>query len=373
MIVQESIFWNFIRIVWQKKKVFLITFFASMIIMFIVTTLMSKTYKASLTFIVNEESSGFNFTSLISDLPFDLGGMGSSQGDKYVALLNGRKIRDVLIKEFDLHKEYGEDYIEFVYKELDNNIEIMDNLDKTLTINCYFKDSPEKSLQMVNLLYNELYKYSLELNREKSKNYREFLENSLSETYLTLSNLEDSMKTFQIKNRIIKFDEQATFSFQILGELEAQKMIYRIEYDVLKLSASKNNPELIDLKRKLEAIKNTKQRLFQKGEEYTLAFDKMPDLGLTYFRLFREIKIQQEVLKFLLPIVQNARIEEKKETVNIQIIDKPFLPQYKVKPKRLTYMIIVTLLLLLAELFYFALIDAYKKNKEEIDSWVAQG
>ena len=104
-----------------------------------------------------------------------------------------------------------------------------------------------------------------------------------------------------------------------------------------------------------------------------MAFDKMPEYGITYFRLSRDIMIQQEILKILLPIVQNARIEEKKQTVNIQLVDPPFIPQYKAKPKRLTYMIIFSMLVGILELFYFSIMDAYKKNQSEINAWINKG
>ena len=149
-----------------------------------------------------------------------------------------------------------------------------------------------------------------------------------------------------------------------------QNMLYLIEYDYMKGALAVNSPELKELESRLDAIKNTKDKLYTDGEEYIMAFDKMPKLGLTYFRLFREITIQQEILKFLLPVVHNARAEEKKETVNVQVIDAPFVPQYKVAPKRLTYMIVLCMLLFIFEVLYFSIKDAYKNNKEEIQDWV---
>ena len=116
------------------------------------------------------------------------------------------------------------------------------------------------------------------------------------------------------------------------------------------------------MEKKLNAIEQKKNKLYKEGEDYIMAFDKMPVYGLTYYRISRDIMIQQEILKILLPIVQNARIEEKKQTVNIQLVDPPFIPQYKSKPKRLTYMIIFTMIVGIIELFYFALMDAYKKE-----------
>ena len=263
MELKNSLFWNLVRILWQRRKIFFISIFSTAIITFIITTLLPKTYKASLTFIVNEEDTGFNITSILSDLPVDIGGFGTTNVDKYLALLESRKIKDVLIEKFNLWEEYDEEYIEHVYKELSQNIEIKDNLDGTITINTFFKRDPQKSADMAQTIYNELYKVSLILKKEKTKNYREFLEKSLDETYSTLEMLEDSLKIFQIKNRILKFDDQIEFSFKALAELEAQKMIFKVEYDYLKSTLAKNSPELKEVENRLEAINRTKENLYK--------------------------------------------------------------------------------------------------------------
>ncbi len=372
MEIRESIFWNLVRILWQKKIIFIISILGTATLTFIITSLMPKTYKASLTFIVNEDEGGLNVSSLIDDIPLDIGGFKSTNVDKYLAFLNSRKIRDTLIDEFNLWEEYGVDYIEHLYKELNNNINVIDNYDGTVTIECFFKRSPEKAFQMVEKVYNELYKMSLELNQEKSKNYRQYLEKSLDETISKLRLLEDSLKAFQISNRIINFDTQAEYSFTALAGVESQYMQFKIEHDILSNSVNKDNPRLKELKKKIATIDSYKKTLYNDGEDYIIAFNKMPDYGLTYYRLYRDVSIQQTILKFLLPLVHNAKIEENKETVNIQIVDPPFIPQYKYKPKRLVYMIIMVMLIGFIELFYFTLIEAIKKNKKELHSWFSK-
>lgn len=370
MVLNESIFWNFVRILWKRKIFFSVSLLSVALLTFIITSLMPKTYKASLTFIVNEEDKGFNITSLLRELPVDISPLGSTNVDRYLAFLESRRVKDVLIEEFDLWNEYGEEYIEHVYKTLAKNIEIKDNFDGTITISTYFKRYPEKAAQMAQRMYDELYKVSLELRKEKSRSYREFLEKSLKETYSNLAMLEDSLRLFQLKNKVLMFDTQAEFSFKAIAELEAQSLLMSVEYDYLKSTLASSSPELRQIESRLQAIHSTKNNLYKNGEQYILAFDKMPDLGLTYYRLYRDITIQQEILKFLLPVVQNARIEEKKETVNIQLLDAPFIPQYKAKPKRLTYVIVITMLLAIFEVLIFVVYDAYKKNQKEIHDWV---
>ena len=373
MEIRESIFWNLIRILWQRKIIFISSILGIAILTFIVTSLIPKTYKANFKFIVNEEENGLNISSLISDIPFDLGGMGTANVDKYLAFLESRQIKDVLIEKFNLWEEYGEDYIEFIYKKLDENIEIIDNRDGTISVNCYFKRYPEKAAQMAQCIYDELYALTVRLNFEKNKNYREYLERNLDDTYTKLYQLEDSLKEYQVENKILKFNEQAEFSFKALAELQAEDFQYQIEYDYMKSSVSENSPALKEMEKKLYAIERKKNKLYKEGEDYIMSFDKMPEYGLIYYRISRDIMIQQEILKILLPIVQNARIEEKKLTVNIQLVDPPFVPQYKAKPKRLTYMIVISMLVFILELFYFSLMDAFIKNRSEINSWVNKG
>ena len=370
MEIKESIFWNLVRILWQKKYIFIISIFSVALITFIITSLMPKTYKASLTFIINKEENGLGINNLLSNLPFKLGSGASSDADKYMALLGSRKIKDKLIKEFDLWNVYKVDYIEQLYKSIAKDVEFIDNMDGTITINTYYKRYPEKAAQMCKMVYDELYNLALKLKKEKSTNYRIYMEENLKSVEQRLSILEDSLKLFQIKYKVINFEEQIKISFKVLGELEAQSLYYKIERDVLKTSVAGNNPKQKEINQRLLAIKKSIDDLHRSGEKYLIAFDNMPNYGLSYFRLVRNITIQQELLKVLLPLVENAKIEEQKSTINIQIIDPPFVPQYKYKPKRLFYMVIVSLITGILMLLYFALMHAYRKNEKEIIEWI---
>jgi len=113
MVTKESIFWNLLRILWPRKKFIIITILSTAIVTFIITTLMPKTYKASLTFIVNEEDTGFNISSLLSDLPLDIGSVGNKGFDKYLALLGSRRVRDVLIEKLICGKSMEKSTLNF--------------------------------------------------------------------------------------------------------------------------------------------------------------------------------------------------------------------------------------------------------------------
>ena len=371
MEIRESIFWNLIRILWQKKIIFSISILSTAVLTFIITTIMPKTYKASITFIVNQEEKGLNISTLVNDLPFNLGNMSSADVSKYIALLKSRRIKDRLINEFNLWEEYNADYIEQVYRSIDDNVVALDNMDGTITVDCYFKRDPEKAAKMAQIVYDELYQFSLALKKENATNYRIFMEQNLKNCRVILTSLEDSLKVFQLENKVLEFDEQVKLSFKVLGEMEAQNYSYKIERDLLEASVSKNNVKLKEINRKIMAIEKYIKNLENEGEKYILALDQVPEYGILYYRLKRDIMIQQEILKILLPLVENAKIEEQKSTVNIQLIDPPYVPQYKSKPKRLLYIIIIVTIVAILELLYFAIEDAYRKNRVEIRNWIS--
>jgi len=370
MEIKSNIFWNFVKIFWQHKKFIIASCIGIMIITFIVTTLMPKTYKASLTFVIIEEETGFSLSSIIGELPFKLGGFGTTEADRFVAFLESRRIRDIVIKEFDLFKEYGEVYIEHVYKSLNENVDIIDNLDGTVTINCYFKRFPEKAAAMVQLFYDELYKVVLELNRQKSTAFREYVEENYNINQKQLAQLEDSMRVFQLKNKIIEFESQTKFSFEALAQLEAEKQSYKLQIDYLKKFGTGQFEKLKELELKYAIVESNIKKLLSEGENYIFAFNNLPDKGLQYFRLLRDITIQQKIMEILLPLLENAKMEEQKKTANLQLLDPPFIPQYKYKPKRLTYMILITFFLFVIEILFFSIHESYKNSKSDIKAWL---
>jgi uncharacterized protein involved in exopolysaccharide biosynthesis len=61
---------------------------------------------------------------------------------------------------------------------------------------------------------------------------------------------------------------------------------------------------------------------------------------MSFLRLQRNVEIQTKILTYLLPVYEQAKIEEKKETPTILVLDKPYVAERKTKPKRLTMVLL---------------------------------
>jgi uncharacterized protein involved in exopolysaccharide biosynthesis len=59
----------------------------------------------------------------------------------------------------------------------------------------------------------------------------------------------------------------------------------------------------------------------------------MPDLGGEYVRRFRNFEIQYKILQFITPLYEQAKVEEKRQTPSVLILDKAGPAERKAKPK----------------------------------------
>ena len=61
----------------------------------------------------------------------------------------------------------------------------------------------------------------------------------------------------------------------------------------------------------------------------------LPDLGIEYVRLYRELQIQEKILEFIMPQYEQAKINEKKDTPTVQVLDPAVAPIKRSSPKRM--------------------------------------
>ena len=195
---------------------------------------------------------------------------------------------------------------------------------------------------MVYFLLDKLNKINIEMSVQNAKNNREFIEKRYFQAKEDLARSEDSLKSFQMIYGIAP-DLQIKASAQSVFTLEAELKAEEVKLDVIKKILSSDQPEV-----KLQEAKVSSLRDKITGIETStdlndfLRLGNSPQIAISFLRLQRDIEIQTKILTFVLPIYEQAKIEEKRETPTIIILDKPYIAERKTKPKRLTMTIIFT-------------------------------
>lgn len=289
----------------------------------------------------------------------DLGSMGSKSAKEmayYEEILNSRRCLENVINKFNLMERDESRFMDDEIRSFRQGRMVIeqDQLSGVMKLGIYDKD-PVIARDILDYLIDQLDKINIELNVVSAKNNREFVEKRYSQAREDLSIAEDSLKSFQLIYGIAP-DLQVKVAAQSEFSLEAELKAEEVKLDVLKKILS---PEEIEVKTQEAKINSLKGKIseIQNSTDLNdfLRLGNSPQIVMSFLRLQREIEIQSKILSFLLPVYEQSKIEEKRETPTIQILDKPNIPEKKSKPKRLTMVVLFTFFASFLSLVYYVL------------------
>lgn len=309
----------------------------------------------------------------ISDLggldDFGLGGGKSAKElAAYEEILNSRRCIEELILKFDLMKRDEYRFMEDAVKSFKENQLALkqERMAGVLYVSVLDKD-PVLAKEMVDFLIMQLDKINIELNIQNAKNNREFIENRYNQAKTDLAKVEDSLKAFQIIYGIAP-DLQIKASAQSVFTLESELKSEEVKLEVISKMLSADQPEVKLQAEKVNSLRNKIQEIYRSTDlNDFIRLGNSPQIAMSYLRLQRDLEIQNKILTFLLPVYEQAKIEEKRETPTIIVLDKANVPEKKTKPKRLTMVLFFTFLGIgLSYTFFFVM---EKTNLSELRNY----
>lgn len=359
-----------------KKSILWITFISLIISVIVYFVILDLIYISSATVRSTNKSSGLfgalqGLTEGIGDLD-DLGGIGGGKSTKelesYEDIIFSRRCLEEFVVKFNLMDREDYRFMEDAIKDVREN-KILTNVEKQsglLTIAVYDKD-PALAKEMVEFLLDKLNTINIEMSVLNARNNREFIEKRYFQAKEDLTRTEDSLKSFQLIYGIAP-DLQIKASAQSVFTLEAELKAEEVKLDVIRKMLSGDQPEV-----KLQEAKVNS--LSQKISEINtstnlndfLRLGNSPQIAISFLRLQRDVEIQTKILSFVLPIYEQAKIEEKRETPTIIVLDKPYIAERKTKPKRLTMTIIFTFFGFMIA-FSLAFVREYYEKQKQLNS-----
>lgn len=296
------------------------------------------------------------------------GGAGASELALYEQILTSRRCIEQTIIKFNLMEVMKEKFMQDAVKDFrESTLELnKDKIAGTLEIGVY-DEEPQRAKDIVNFLISQLNSIYTEMTVANAKNNREFIEKRHLLVKSDLKKAEDSLKTYQDVYGIAP-DIIAKSVVQSSVQLEAE---IKSEEVKLELLSKIFNQDQSEIKLQEEKIKALKKQLFDinnkpnSGNEY-LSLKDAPSKVINYLRLQREVEIQNKILAFILPIYEQAKIDEKKDTPVVLVLDQPFIPERKAKPKRLTVTAIITLVWFGGAYSFFFFYDKFRDFKKNI-------
>lgn len=362
---------RYIEIILAYKKLILIsTLSICVVVAFLMFFVVKPVYLSTGT-VKTVSKGGLGISGLLSgaNLP-DIGGLdelsGGGSGAKELALyeqilLSRRCIEELIIK-FNLIEQYDFKYMQDAIKNFREGLLyiLKDNKSGTITVGVY-DYSPQKSKEMTDFLIHQLNKINIEMNVKNASNNRVFIEERYNLVKKQLSEAEDSLKLFQDVYGIAP-DIVARTTTQASITLESEIKAEEVKLELLKKLLSPDQSEIKTQETKIAAMKKQLYEIRNTEDpEIKLKLKGTPQTILDYIRLTRSVEIQNKLLVFLLPIYEQAKIEEVKEMPSVSILDPPVVPEIKVKPKRLTITFISTMAVFFLLSFSVIMYELYIK------------
>ena len=348
-----------------------------------VALLWPKKFKTDLTYIINSGNS-INFSSggLLSGLA-NLSVSGDNvSSDQTLVLLRSNQIKDKMIEEFNLFEVYSSDVLENVREKLDNNIMIEEMREGGIGFNAIIAvsfsvidESPERSFEMTKYLYSLLDSVALSINKKNIESSYLMLQNRLDQNMLEMEQAEDSLIAFQEANGILQVEEQARAMVENIAEIKSAMVEKEIEMALFKqtlgVESSRYKTAQVayeELTSLYDGYLNKESSLESQGDIFK-SVSEMPPLFVEYYRLFREVEIQQEIYKVLYPQYEQQKLNFNEINSGLSLIDEPTLPTYKFYPKRAFIVIAFFLLgfiVLLLRLWYEHWVAHIRETQPEL-------
>jgi len=349
-------FGDYIYILFKWKKMLIINMIIIIAIGTIYSFLIPEQFKAtSIVMVKSENQQGLGgLSSLLSGDVMSLGsqllGSPTQSFDVILGVLNSRTALTTAFKKYDLFEYYN-----INDKNMDKALDafrrdlIFEPTENGLLEVSVINEDPQISAEMANFFVQLVDSMYIELNIEQARNNRSYIEKRYLKNIADLKAAEDSFYYFQRKYGITIIPEQLEVTLKAAAEVEAKLIEKQITAEFLKIQYGSDSPvyqqslsEVKVLEEKVQELKNSKV-LYSKSN-ILFPFKDIPEISIEYFRNYREIELQTKIMEFVLPLFEQALVEEQKSIPNLYVIDKAVPPELKYSPKKALIILIFTFL-----------------------------
>jgi tyrosine-protein kinase Etk/Wzc len=337
---------NYVLPLFRKRKFILLNFLIVTIVSLVVSFFLPKWYKSTASILPPKNQTLLNPLGAVASTLKGLGsagkigGIGENQGTyNYLAILKSRTAMELVVQKFDLIQVYGlaSGSMEKTIEMLRDNVSFELQEDDNITITVFDRDS-QRAADIANYFVDVLNTLSNELSTREARENRLFIEKRLDQTRAELHSMEDSLQKFQEHSDVALIPGENMTDFAGIADLYGLKVRKEIELGVLGKKVSKDNEAFQQLKLELMEIDHK--------------LSGVPESGIQTIRLYRNIAIQQKILEYLVPLYEQAKIDEQKDVPVILVLDKAVPSEHKAKPKRLFFILGWDILALFLSVFY---------------------
>jgi tyrosine-protein kinase Etk/Wzc len=240
-----------------------------------------------------------------------------SASDVYEEILDSRRVRETMVKQFGLQSRYKEKNLDKCLKEFDRHVKIDVHKSEILSLKIEDKD-PRFAATMANSMIAAMESVYVNTHRVRAVQVREYLEEQMKSSETRMHAAEGLLSAYERTHGIVTGSEQS--SVQGAAELLSRKLALQVRRTWMESYAGRDNPSLAAVNSELNAIDAEVGRL--------------PGLKEQASRLQLDLEIQRRVYTLLTGQFEEARLEEERSISGVNVLDPARAPTIKSRPRR---------------------------------------
>lgn len=335
-------------IVLAKRKNLILKITLTVAIFSFIIAILSKTsfYEAETSIFPNQQENINLASQFMSNFGFFPSGGGNLQNRRelLIEIMKSRTFTGKIIERFKLKELYrAKDlkkarimFLRNLTIEPDftdkSRVSLLKGPESPLTKISFRDQDPERAANIANAIVDELKIFLNNIAISEASQRRLFFEEQLKQAREALIKAEEDIKLFQQKTGLLQIESQTTMVIEKIANLQAQITAKEVELQVMRSYSTVSNP---DVQRVEETIRILKRELAKlevdesNSKDLFIPTGTIPSLGLEYKRKFRELKFNETLYEIMVKQYELAKIDESKDTVLIQVIDKAVPPDQK--------------------------------------------
>jgi tyrosine-protein kinase Etk/Wzc len=293
----------------------------------------------------------------------------SSAFDRFLVLLETHTVKKRVIDQFNLIEVYDTGGNQFplidAMKRLEANTNFETFEEGNMLIEVWDED-PTRAKEMTDFYVQLINEYNIELSSTEASKFKEFIGDKYSEVMASVDSLQRRTVEFQREYGVIELNSQAAEYLSAITAVTAQLYEAELKLKLVAENARENNPIYLRQLQQVNALKSTLSSMYNNTDpnDVILNFSQLPEISTQYVRLMAEAEIQQEMLKFIIPIYENARMEEAKSIPGLVVVDEPYVAERKDRPKRSLIVIGAFISTFLLMIVYYAIQLLLHRNRD---------
>ena len=317
------------------------------------------------------EGSISSLGSALKDFGLQSLGGGEMEGFSYKVILFSRSVKDSIIYKYKLGEVYDipDTQMRDIRKEFDGKHEIVVAKDGNYEISVWDVDK-QRACDMANDFAKIANSVALRVNREEANFNLSYMEKRLDLINQGLASISDTLKIFAKQYGMYFPEEQAKGIAEVIADLKAKEFQLDMMVSMREEFYGKDDYKTQINKKLLDEIrKKIKDAETNPGLAGNFSLKDAADVTTDYARLYVEYETYSKVKAILIPTLEKARLETRRNIKNLYVLDEAIPAEKKDRPKRSIIVAGTFVGSFVLSVFIIVLYDSFRRFKREFKEY----